>query len=209
MQPLNILEKFLELTYQQIGFQPQISSQLYLSVIPAYGLRQEVLTRVWTTRSGLFGTRERTTFPALVPAEDFSISSSNMHAMPLGSKMPSTPSTIRASQLFISQLACSLAGREMQLCFAPESRVATIYGALSATEHYYCNFGVNPDRIRELQRGPLTVSGSDIEGEVRVIEYPRHPFFIGALFVPQARSTPETPHPLVTAFLGAVIESAA
>lgn len=114
-----------------------------------------------------------------------------------------------ASQLFISQLACSLAGREMQLRFAPESQVATIYGALSATEHYYCNFGVNPERIRELQRGPLTVSGSDIEGEVRVIEYPGHPFFIGALFVPQTRSTPETPHPLITAFLGAVIESAA
>ena len=114
-----------------------------------------------------------------------------------------------ASQLFISQLACSLAGREMQLRFAPESQVAAIYGALSATEHYYCNFGVNPDRIRELKRGPLSISGSDIEGEVRVIEYPGHPFFIGALFVPQTHSTPETPHPLVTAFLGAVVESAA
>jgi len=45
--------------------------------------------------------------------------------------------------------------------------------------------------------------------EVRVIEYPGHQFFIGTLFVPQTRSTPETPHPLVTAFLKAVIDRAA
>lgn len=44
-----------------------------------------------------------------------------------------------ASKLFISQLTCSLAGRDMQLSFAPESRVAAIYGGLCATERYYCN----------------------------------------------------------------------
>ncbi|MCK9634780.1 MAG: CTP synthase [Methylobacter tundripaludum] len=112
-----------------------------------------------------------------------------------------------ASSLFISQLACSLAGREMQLNFAPDSQVATIYGSLSAKEHYYCNFGVNPDCIDELKQGPLNVSGADAEGEIRVIEHPDHPFFIGTLFVPQARSAPEGPHPLVTAFLEAVVRS--
>lgn len=112
-----------------------------------------------------------------------------------------------ASDLFISQLACSLAGREMQLNFVPGSQVATIYGSLSAKERYYCNFGVNPDCIDELKQGPLNVSGADAEGEIRVIEHPDHPFFIGTLFVPQASSTPERPHPLVTAFLEAVVRS--
>ena len=114
-----------------------------------------------------------------------------------------------ASNLFISQLACSLAGREMQLNFVPGSQVAAIYGGLSAKEHYYCNFGVNPDCIRELKQGPLSISGSDAEGEIRVIDLPSHPFFIGTLFVPQTRSTPERPHPLVTAFLEAVVGRAA
>ncbi len=109
-----------------------------------------------------------------------------------------------ASNLFISQLACSLAGREMKLDFALGSKVAAIYGSLSAKEHYYCNFGVNPDCIDELKQGALNVSGYDDEGEIRVIEHPDHPFYIGTLFVPQARSTPERPHPLVTAFLNAV-----
>src|SRR5262245_33108303 len=106
-----------------------------------------------------------------------------------------------ASSLFISQLACSLAGQTMQLSFLPGSQIAAIYRATLATEEYYCNFGVNPDHLSDLKSGPLKVSGSDSEGEVRVVELPEHPFFLGTLFVPQARSTPENPHPLVTAFL--------
>ncbi|WP_442498399.1 CTP synthase C-terminal region-related (seleno)protein [Methylobacter sp. sgz302048] len=109
-----------------------------------------------------------------------------------------------ASSLFISRLTCSLAGRRMQLDFVPGSQVAEIYGSLSAKEQYYCNFGVNPDYTHLLKQGSLNISGSDAEGEVRVIEHPDHPFFIGTLFVPQARSMPEQPHPLVVAFLSSV-----
>jgi len=112
-----------------------------------------------------------------------------------------------ASTLFISQLTCSLVGREMQLHFTPGSQVARIYGGLSAKEAYYCNFGVNPDYLDVFRQGPMTISGSDAEGEVRVIEYPSHPFFIGTLFVPQTRSTVDWPHPLVTAFVEAVSNS--
>lgn len=114
-----------------------------------------------------------------------------------------------ASKLFISQLACSLAGHEMQLQLVPGSRVASIYGGTTAVERYYCNFGVHPDRVAILRSGPLLIAGSDAEGEVRVVELPGHPFFIGTLFVPQTRSTREMPHPLITDFLRAVIESAA
>ena len=101
---------------------------------------------------------------------------------------------------------CSLVGREMSLTFAPGSQVAGIYGSLSATEEYYCNFGVNPGKVELLKSGPLRITGSDAEGEVRVIELPGHPFFLGTLFVPQARSAPAQPHPLVSAFLRAVAQ---
>ncbi|WAR46079.1 CTP synthase C-terminal region-related (seleno)protein [Methylomonas rapida] len=109
-----------------------------------------------------------------------------------------------ASTLFISQLACSLAGRALPLTLEADSRVAEIYGALTATEQYYCNFGINPDYVDTLKQGPMRITGADDEGEIRVIEWPGHPFFIGTLFVPQARSTPERPHLLVSAFLKAV-----
>lgn len=112
-----------------------------------------------------------------------------------------------ASNLFITQLGCSLAGREMELTFSSVSRVAEIYGGISAVEQYYCNFGVNPDYVSLLKSGALKITGSDSEGEIRVIELPGHPFFLGTLFVPQTSSTAEHPHPLVTAFVKAVQEN--
>lgn len=111
-----------------------------------------------------------------------------------------------ASHLFISQLDCSLAGREMKLFFMEGSQIAAIYGSLTAIERYYCNFGVNPEYVSRLKSNLLQVTGSDSEGELRVIELPNHPFFIGTLFVPQARSTSKNPHPIVTTFLKTVIE---
>ena len=109
-----------------------------------------------------------------------------------------------ASDLFVSQLECSLAGREMPLKFSPGSKVAAAYGSLSATEEYYCNFGVNPAKVALLRSGQLQVTGSDPEGEIRVIELPGHPFFLGTLFVPQTKSAPGRPHPLVNHFLSVV-----
>ena len=108
-----------------------------------------------------------------------------------------------ASNLFVSKLECSLAGRQLPLTFAPDSRVAQIYQATEAVEQYYCNFGVHPEKVSLLKSAALRISGWDPEGEIRVVELPDHPFFIGTLYVPQARSTADRPHPLVTGFLRA------
>lgn len=108
-----------------------------------------------------------------------------------------------ASDLFVSQLECSLKGRELPIALEPGSRVAAIYGATEAIEEYYCNFGVNPTKVDLLRESTLRITGSDAEGEVRVVELPEHPFFLATLFVPQLRSHPERPHPLVTAFVQA------
>jgi CTP synthase (UTP-ammonia lyase) len=47
-----------------------------------------------------------------------------------------------ASRLFISRLACSLAGRTLNISLQPGSLIARLYGQTGA-EGYYCNFGVN------------------------------------------------------------------
>jgi CTP synthase (UTP-ammonia lyase) len=108
-----------------------------------------------------------------------------------------------ASRLFISRLQCSLVGRSLPIELKPGSLVAKTYGGLAATEQYYCNFGVNPEHVPALAAGPLRIVGSDPEGEVRVVELAGHPFFVGTLFVPQLRSTPEEPHPLVVGLVRA------
>ena len=107
-----------------------------------------------------------------------------------------------SSNLFISKLDCSLAGRALELQLVSGSRVAKIYQSTSVTENYYCNFGVAPKHESRLSSDSgISVTGSDTEGKIRVIELNDHPFFIGTLFVPQMRSTSDNPHPLVTEFV--------
>jgi CTP synthase (UTP-ammonia lyase) len=108
-----------------------------------------------------------------------------------------------ASCLFIAPLSCSLVGKIMEVHVEPASRAAEIYGRTTVSERYYCNFGLNPAYQDELKRAGLVVSGSDHAGEARIMELPRHPFFLGSLFVPQANSTEEKPHPIVLELLRA------
>jgi CTP synthase (UTP-ammonia lyase) len=114
-----------------------------------------------------------------------------------------------ASDLFIDELLCSLVGQTMSIRLVDDALQA-IYGAPEATERYYCRFGVNPVHRPALEAGGLATAGVDAaDGDVRIVRIPSHPFFVATLFVPQAASTPERPHPLVSAFLGAGLKSGA
>lgn len=108
-----------------------------------------------------------------------------------------------ASHLFISRLVCSLVGRTLVIELEPNSKVAVAYGKTQVEEQYYCNFGVNPDYAATLRAGKMRIVGSDKEGEVRAVELADHPFFVGTLFLPQQNSSPQSPHPLIKAFIKA------
>jgi len=101
---------------------------------------------------------------------------------------------------FITALSCSLVGQEMTVRLRPDTIAAAAYGHPTATERYYCDFGLSPGRVASIVDAGLTVSGTDTDGEPRILELPAHPFFVGTLFVPQASSTPARPHPLLIAF---------
>jgi CTP synthase (UTP-ammonia lyase) len=89
----------------------------------------------------------------------------------------------------------------------PRTRAATLYGVAESIEDYYCNYGVNPDYVRQMEASGLRVSGVGAEGETRIVEIPEHRFFVATLFLPQARSTASTPHPVVAGFAAAVLEA--
>lgn len=110
-----------------------------------------------------------------------------------------------ASRLIVNRLACSLVGREMEIRLKCDSSTAQAYGADSVSEKYYCNFGVNPDFLGQLEAAGFAVVGTDADGECRVMEVPSHPFFVGTLFVPQAKSRPGESHPLIDAFVRAAL----
>jgi CTP synthase (UTP-ammonia lyase) len=108
-----------------------------------------------------------------------------------------------ASNLFISELSCSLAGRTMAVELRAGSRAAESYGGREASERYYCNFGLDPEHQRLLDEGGLRVTGVDQDGEARVLELPGRRFYIATLFVPQLSSAPDAPHPLIVSYLRA------
>jgi len=108
-----------------------------------------------------------------------------------------------ATQLAVIALACSLDGEEHAVEVVRGTRAAELYGRDRVVEPFVCNYGVNPVFAQKLGEHGLTISGHSNDSEARIVELPEHPFFMATLFVPQLRSTPEDPHPLIDAFVGA------
>lgn len=113
-----------------------------------------------------------------------------------------------ASDLFITALSCSLVGQTMTVKVRENTTAARIYKKHTVAEKYYCNFGLNLDHLPALTAAGLVVSGTDQDGEPRIIELPNRRFFVGTLFVPQTSSTIDAPHPLIIGLLRATAKSA-
>jgi CTP synthase (UTP-ammonia lyase) len=113
-----------------------------------------------------------------------------------------------ASCLFITPLSCSLVGKTMEVAIQAGSKAAAACQATRSMEQFYCNFGLNPEYQDQLEKNGLEITGWDQNDEVRIVEIAAHPFFMGTLFVPQARSMPGTPHPLILEFCRTAIHLA-
>ena len=110
-----------------------------------------------------------------------------------------------ASKLVINPLTCSLKGQTLEIeIIQKESLVNSIFNTSTITENYYCNFGLNPEYQEQIHQAGFSMVASDKHKEARIVELNNHPFFIGTLFVPQANSSFEKPHPIVTALLNAM-----
>lgn len=113
---------------------------------------------------------------------------------------------MEASKLFINKLVCSLAGKTMDVYIRDETLAKKLYGVEKTKENYYCNFGINPSFKSSLNNPQIIVSGIDQDEEIRIVELKGHKFFIITLFVPQTRSKPGAPHPIIKGFIEAVCE---
>jgi CTP synthase (UTP-ammonia lyase) len=63
---------------------------------------------------------------------------------------------------------------------------------------------VNPAYRDALEAHGLSVSGIGSDGEIRIVELRDHPFFMATLFLPQARSSRATPHPVLVGYAAAL-----
>jgi len=95
-----------------------------------------------------------------------------------------------------------LAG-QLPLRLEPGSRAHQLYGRLEVAETYTCSFELNPAYRSRLEAAGLRFTGHDADGVARLFELPGHPFCLGTSFLPQLRSAPGAPHPLIAAFVAA------
>jgi CTP synthase (UTP-ammonia lyase) len=110
-----------------------------------------------------------------------------------------------ATRTVIAPLACALVEKTDTICFYENSRLATAYGCLEATEGYHCSYGINPAFLSAIVSGPLGVSAVDRAGEVRAVELERHPFFVATLFQPERVALTGKAPPLPVAFVRATV----
>lgn len=111
-----------------------------------------------------------------------------------------------ATFALITPLACSLTGgAQGVIYFRPGSRISAIYGKPEASEEFNCTYGMSPDHQSLLQSSDLHVTGVDSQNEVRVVELEGHPFFIATLYQPERSAFKGVVHPLLRAFLQAIV----
>ena len=108
----------------------------------------------------------------------------------------------------LSRLECLLNETVDPILLEDGSRIREIYRQPMIREAYRCSYGLNPAYESQFQGRSLKFTGRDTGGEIRVFELDQHPFFIGTLFQPERSALRDELHPLIRAYLQAVIELA-
>jgi CTP synthase (UTP-ammonia lyase) len=110
--------------------------------------------------------------------------------------------------LVIVELECSLAGHEGAIVFSPGSLMERIMGVERSVERYHCSYGLDPAYIDVLAARGVRFSAHDALGDVRALELPDHPFFLGTLFQPELAGDGSRAHPVIRAFASACVAQA-
>jgi CTP synthase len=85
-----------------------------------------------------------------------------------------------------------------------DSKVAKIYGTTKISERHRHRWELNNDYRQQLEDAGLKAVGVNLKTNlVEIVELENHPYYVGAQFHPELKSTAENPHPLFVAFVKA------
>jgi CTP synthase (UTP-ammonia lyase) len=110
-----------------------------------------------------------------------------------------------AARAVITPLACSLVEATDRVRLVAGSRIARAYDNLEAEERYRCRYGINRVFEEQIIGGPLQITATDANGEIRAIELTDHPFFVATLFQPERAALAGVLPPLVAAFVQSML----
>jgi len=105
----------------------------------------------------------------------------------------------------ISRMSNGRPGRRRMIEIDQGTRFSPIYRSPSTFEKFYGVYCVSGEAQQKLSRAGFVSCASDHLGAYRIGGLETLPFYYGCLFVPQLRSTQESPHPLIVGFIQASV----
>lgn len=115
--------------------------------------------------------------------------------------------------LMEDQKSSTIKGGTMRLgayaCHLEEGSLANrVYGCAMIYERHRHRYEFNGEYLEDFKNAGMLASGKNPDTRlVEIVEIPSHPFFIGAQFHPEYKSTPENPQPIFVAFVKAAIDN--
>ncbi|MFK7783639.1 MAG: CTP synthase [Crocinitomicaceae bacterium] len=90
----------------------------------------------------------------------------------------------------------------------PGSHVSNAYNTQKISERHRHRYEFNNEYLQQFEENGMKAAGRNPEtGLVEVVEIENHPWFVGAQFHPEYKSTVDNPHPLFVAFVDAVLKN--
>ena len=90
----------------------------------------------------------------------------------------------------------------------PNSFTANAYHTEKINERHRHRYEFNNDYLEQYEKAGMIATGKNPDtGLVEVVEIPEHPWFVGAQYHPEYKSTVAKPHPLFVAFIKASLEN--
>jgi CTP synthase len=87
------------------------------------------------------------------------------------------------------------------------SKVHAAYGVDEISERHRHRYEFNNEYLTHFEQAGMIATGINPESNlVEVVEIPEHPWFVGAQFHPEYKSTVAKPHPLFVGFVKAALE---
>jgi CTP synthase (UTP-ammonia lyase) len=109
-------------------------------------------------------------------------------------------------ELVVVALECSLVGHEGGIAYDPGTLMQRIMGVERSVERYHCSYGIDQAYLDRLREAGVVFSAHDEAGDVRALELPDHPFFLGTLFQPELAGDGTRAHPVIRAFADACVK---
>ena len=89
-----------------------------------------------------------------------------------------------------------------------QTKVSRAYLTQKISERHRHRYEFNNDYLNKIFDQDFIISGTNPETElVEIIEYNKHPWFVGVQFHPEFKSTVSQPHPLFKDFIKASLEN--